>query len=167
MKISMILDTSGSMAELAKPKILQGILDFYQQYELNFEKKIELTYYKWNAEGILSITAQQTKQLEYCAKNNLESVIDYVDQHQEDKIVLISDGCFLETEIHLLQSALKKNKLNFFRVICIGTDDKRRLYHSKFGKSHVFDVEDISQVIPSLIFKKTLDITDLMTLIPS
>jgi len=167
MKISMILDTSGSMAELAKPTILQGILDFYQQYDLNFEQKIGLTYYIWNDEGVSSIAAQQTKKLEYRAKNNLETVIEYVDQHQEDKIVLISDGCFSETEIHLLQSALKNNKLNFFRIICIGTDDKRRLYHSKFGKSHVFDIEDISQVIPSLIFKKTLDITDLMTLIPS
>lgn len=167
MKLSIIFDTSGSMAELAKPKILQSVINYYQQYNLNFEQKIELTYFIWNTEGVLSITVQQAQQLEYSAKNNLEAVIDYVNQHQDEKIILISDGCFLDKEIDLLQSALKNNTLHFFRIMTIGMDDKRRLYRSELGKSYVFDIETISQVIPSTIFKKTLDIQDLMTLISS
>jgi hypothetical protein len=165
MQISLILDCSGSMTELAKHKILQGIVGFFQQYTLISNQKLELNYCTWNEQGVLNIALDQTINLQFFGKNHLQDVIQYIRENYELNYILISDGCFLDTEIHFLQSEFKRQQLDHFRIICVGSDDKRALKASNFGKLHVFDVEEVSQVIPSLLLQKSLQSVDLIKLV--
>ena len=70
MQISLILDCSGSMTELAKHKILQGIVGFFQQYTLISNQKLELNYCTWNEQGVLNIALDQTINLQFFGKNH-------------------------------------------------------------------------------------------------
>lgn len=147
-----LIDTSGSMVEMAKKSILHNLLSFVNQYfdyHTNNYNSIEVI--QWNKEvTVCSLSNEEVKPLLTKGKLNLEAMKSYLSLKNDKKlkILLLSDGNF-DKDVADYFFKLKSNN-NLISTVSIGADSQ--IEKLKNISNYHYSSEDMITAIKSLEF---------------
>ena len=151
-----LIDTSGSMVEMAKTSILHNLLSFVNQYfDYNTNNYNNIEVIRWNEEvTVCSLSNEEVNPLLAKGKLNLEAIKSYLSLKNDKKlkILLLSDGNF-DKDVANYFFKLKSNN-NFISTVSIGADSQ--IEKLKKISNYHYSSEDIITAIKSLEFTNSI-----------
>lgn len=122
-----LIDTSGSMMEDGKKSVIMYVINTIKN-----TLSVEPTVYTWDKE-----IKPFSGKIEFGISNDSSSISSFFDEHNDEPIVLITDGCFSSN----IKSIIKKHSL---KIVCIlvGIDSSIVSMQRTVGVNNAFEASD-------------------------
>lgn len=122
-----LIDTSGSMMEDGKESVIMYVLNTIKN-----TLTVEPTVYTWDKE-----IKPFSGKIEFGISNDSSSISSFFDEHNDEPIILITDGCFSSN----IKSIIKKHSL---KIVCIlvGIDSSIVSMQRTVGVNRTFEASD-------------------------
>ena len=151
-KISVVIDTSGSMNTLGKPDIIQSIIR-----ELQLTTGIDCNFYLWREKvEAVSDSANMNISVDYAGKTSIQSLLDFL-MMNATSCLLLTDG-FSNEDKSNLTAFLRDNSSSKLKIVLVGADS--RIVNGKLFfpenlmatevKKYIFNALEASAAIDSL-----------------
>lgn len=131
MKIKVIFDGSGSMAE-KKSEIFNLFFIFGN---LKNEYNLDIDLYIWGKE---TFRFHEPKDLKFCSELSTESLFSII-ENNDYKVLIITDGCFSSKIINAIKNSSLKEK---FEYLLLGEDSNKQII-KKLSSKEIYRFEDV------------------------
>ena len=144
MKINIVIDASGSMAEDGKNAVVKYFLNgvIYSKIHMRSDQEIQYNLYQWGSETVY-IPSIETAKISFAGKSDCRG-LDELDRllDKEHPLILVSDGNFERKEINKLKG-LSNNILPIF----VGCDANKSTLLEISTNKVVYSIVDFMQAI--------------------
>ena len=122
-----LIDISGSMMEDGKKSVIMYVINTIKN-----TLTAEPTVYTWDKE-----IKPFSGKIEFGISNDSSSISSFFDEHNDEPIILITDGCFSSN----IKSIIKKHSQ---KIVCIlvGIDSSIVSMQRTVGVNHTFEASD-------------------------
>lgn len=122
-----LIDTSGSMMEDGKKSVIMYVINTIKN-----TLTVEPTVYTWDKE-----IKPFSGKIEFGTSNGLSSILSFLEEHNDEPIILITDGCFSSN----IKSIVKKHSK---KLVCIlvGIDSSIVTMQRTIGVNNTFESSD-------------------------
>ena len=128
-KISVIIDSSGSMSVLSKSDIIQNVCR-----DLLLHENFEFKFYSWS-DSVKEISyEEESLPLNTDGKSKIPELAEFIHSKNPENILLLTDGFFDEDCAPIKDLISRSEKLNF-RLVGIGADFDEVLAARLFPKN--------------------------------
>ena len=128
-----LVDASGSMAEKGKGSAVKYLLYAVCSLLENECNITEYSVYIWN-----SNIGKYSGKIKFEGKADEDRLKDFLGQHEDSRLLVISDGCFSENTGMLLGNAGAM-------LLKVSSDQSIGRMGAVFGKRNVFDAADAAE----------------------
>lgn len=152
-KVSVVIDSSGSMFCMSKSDILESVCRSIYLHE-----NLEVDYYRWD-DSITKIDYQNEELIrDINGTANLKALVDFIDRQTAENIILLTDG-YIDGDTTGLNSILKAHKEIKMRLVGIGADwdsvVSQKLFPSSFiaenKKRYIFNTLELDAAVDSFL----------------
>ncbi|MDR1836448.1 MAG: VWA domain-containing protein [Treponema sp.] len=152
MNLNIIIDTSGSMADMAKSQIERLALDSIVCYAGHFMRDLRFHVFLWNesfSEAAVETVFQPGGEVLFAPlAEYFNSAKNISSQNGTEGLLLLSDGCwnFKELEVFLEETREKRPALS---ALAIGSDANFLTLEKIAGQGKVFHADDVLAALES------------------
>lgn len=135
-RIAVIVDGSGSMAEIGKRSVVKCI---YQVLCGSSAGKNACDVYLWGKE---MVPVEKITDFSFSGRTDAKALEKLLETAGQNPVLFISDGCF-GTDVKKAVRSCSTGKKDFYGML-LGGDGNRSAMESAFGTNPVFEAEDIA-----------------------
>lgn len=163
----LIVDTSGSMSEMGKAHLQRNLCCYVSQLQIIDKKKysdVELRFYQWG-EKIIEIFLKSDGEIPVLTPEGQSDLVTLsnflfgsLDERQKLKVLILSDGNFINSDISIFQKKLRKLTNLQLRTVAVGADADIFKLTKISSNDSVYRAENIASAIDSSIFGADLSV---------
>lgn len=131
--LHIVIDCSGSMVEQDKNQVVFYYLPLISRFLKKEQDDLELKLYGWGEE----VASTKPSRLTFSGKANGDIFCDFLNEHKEEFVMLISDGYYSDE----LEKVFAKRKKVF--LLLLGRDDVSYFRKKQFASGRLLTGENL------------------------